>query len=93
MVEHWCDKGWVRGSVTECGRHQLVRGVPSVAPLSERNHVTTEGVASTGQTSKKGTVSHREWFDGRVDAKARVKPVTAKLSDLRREANRGRSNR
>jgi len=87
-MEHLCGDVWRPGSLTECTGHGMVRSRPSTAPLSERNQVTVEGVASTGQVSPKGTVAHREWFDGRVDAKASVRPVTAKLSDLRREHGR-----
>ena len=34
----------------------------------------TEGVATTGQVSPKGTVTHRDHWDGRVDAT--VRPAT-----------------
>ena len=88
MTEHFCGDRWVAGPSNECAEHSRSRARPSVAPLNERNRVTTEGVASTGQVSSKGTVAHREWFDGRIDAKANVRPVTAKLSDLRRQHER-----
>jgi hypothetical protein len=62
--------------------------VVSVAPLAERNNVVVEGVAKTGQVSTKGTVAHREWFDGHVDANASPRPV--KGPKLTREQAFGR---
>jgi hypothetical protein len=87
-MEHLCGDVWRPGSVGECTRHGMVRVRPPTTPFSERSHVTVEGVASTGQVSPKGTVAHREWFDGHVDATASVRPVTAKLADLRRQHGR-----
>ena len=90
MVEHMCNGRWVAGPVVACGDHPRPGRALNLAPFNQRTHVTTEGVAATGQVSSKGTVSHREYFDGRMDAKARVRPVTAKLSDLRRQHERGK---
>ncbi len=39
--------------------------------VTPRVRVTTEGVAATGETSPKGTVTVREAWDGRVAAAAR----------------------
>ena len=75
MIEHHCAGKWVAGSLAECGNHRLVRRAVSVAPLAERNNVVVEGIAKTGQVSTKGTVAHREWFDGHVDANASPRPV------------------
>jgi len=87
-VEHYCRDGWVEGALNGCAHHNPIRGRPPVTPLNERSNTTVEGVAQTGQISPKGTVAHTEWFDGHVDAKATVKPVTGKLSDLRRQHER-----
>jgi len=84
MVEHWCGNRWRPGPVTECVFHYRPGRAPNVTPYNQRSHITVEGVASTGQVSPKGTVAHKEHFDGRVDAHATVKPVTLKLSELRR---------
>ncbi len=88
MIEHRCQGKWVPGSLTECGDHRPVRRVVSVAPLAERNNIVVDGVAQTGQVSPKGTVAHREWFDGHVDATARPRPV--KGPGLTREQAFGR---
>ena len=85
MIEHYCGGRWRPGPVSACPDHRRPGRAPNVTPFNQRTHTVTEGVASTGQVSPKGTVSHREHFDGRVDAKATVKPVTAKLSELRSE--------
>ena len=88
MVEHYCQGEWRPGPVTACPDHARPGVAANVTPFDQRTNVVTEGIAKTGQVSDKGTVSHREHFDGRVDAKARVTPVTAKLSDLRRQHGR-----
>jgi hypothetical protein len=86
VSEHFCGGRWVAGAFNECGSHSRIRARPSVIPLQDRNRITVEGVAKSGQVSSKGTVKHREWFDGRVDAKANVRPVTGKLSEMRKRA-------
>ncbi len=85
MVEHLCKGRWVDGLIIACPHHAHQGRALNLTPFDQRTNVVTEGVAATGQISEKGTVSHREHFDGRMDAKARVRPVTAKLSDLRRQ--------
>jgi hypothetical protein len=85
VIEHWCEDRWRPGAITECSVSHRRRGrAPNVTPYNQRTNTVTEGVASTGQISPKGTVAHREHFDGRVDAHANVQPVTVKLSELRR---------
>ena len=84
MVEHLCKGSWVPGPIAECGNHRRQGRALNLSPLASRHNVVTEGVAKTGQVSPKGTVAHREWFDGRVDAKASPRPVSVKLSDLKR---------
>lgn len=91
MVEHWCGGTWKPGTVGACPDHARSGRAPNLTPYNQRTHVTTEGVASTGQVSPKGTVAHREHFDGRVDAKASVKPVTVNLSELKEQYERRRS--
>ncbi len=83
MVEHWCGDGWKLGPVTACPDHVRPGRALNLTPFDGRSNTTVEGVAKTGQTSPKGTVAHTEHFDGHVDAKASVKPVSAKLSDLK----------
>lgn len=76
--------------MVECGKHNIISERPSTLPLNQRNHVTVEGVASTGQVSPKGTVKHREWLNGRVDGKANVRPLSVKLSEFRRRIDASR---
>ena len=40
-----------------------------------RPSTTTEGIARTGEVSKRGTVSHREEWDGRIAAQANPAPM------------------
>ncbi len=39
------------------------------------SRITTEGIARTGEVSKRGTVSHKEHWDGRVAAQAGPAPM------------------
>ena len=87
-MEHWCADRWKPGPVAACEGHARRGRAPNLTAFGSRTHTITEGVAASGQVSPKGTVAHREHWDGRVDAKATVKPVTAKLSDLRRQHER-----
>ena len=82
MVEHYCNGRWVNGPVLRCADHRRIGSAYNTTPYEERNNITVEGVASTGQISTKGTVAHREWFDGHVDATANPVPVTMKWSNL-----------
>lgn len=86
-MEHFCQGKWTAGPVTACASHSLRGRALNLAPFHQRTNVVTEGVAQTGQVSDKGTVSHKEHFDGRMDAVARVRPISVKLSDLRRQQN------
>lgn len=85
MVEHMCNGRWVAGPIHACPNHLPIGRALNLTPFDQRTNVVTEGVAKTGQTSPKGTVAHTEHFDGRVDATASVRSVTAKLSELRRQ--------
>lgn len=84
MVEHWCHRSWQPGPVSGCDAHPRPGRALNLTPYDQRSYVTVDGVAKTGQVSPKGTVAHKEWFDGHVDAKASPRSVTAKLSDLRK---------
>ncbi len=42
----------------------------------------TEGVASTGQVSKKGTVTHTDHWDGRMDATVRPKALGLRVTPM-----------
>jgi len=88
MVEHYCRGGWAPGPIAECGNHRFQGRALNLTPFATRQNVVTEGIAKTGQVSPKGTVAHREWFDGRVDAKASPRPVIAKLSEMRKQHGR-----
>lgn len=80
MIEHWCGGRWQPGAVLECALGHVRRGrAPNLTPFAGRTHTVTEGVASTGQVSSKGTVAHREHFDGRVDATVNPRPVSVSL--------------
>ena len=85
MIEHWCRGAWKPGAVAACPGHPRSGRALNLTPFDQRSNVTIEGVAQTGQVSPKGTVAHREWFDGHTDAKASVRSVTAKLSEMRSE--------
>ena len=87
LVEHHCGGKWVDGPVVACPRHSHQGRTRDLRPFAERNNVVVEGVAKTGQVSPKGTVAHREWFDGHVDANARPRPVSMKMSEVKRLAN------
>ena len=43
--------------------------------LTLRTNITTEGIATTGEEHPRGTVSHKEYWDGRVAAMARPAPI------------------
>ena len=88
MVEHMCRGSWAPGPVAACLNHARPGRALNLDPFDQRTNTITDGIASTGQMSPKGTVAHTEHFDGRVDATASVRPVTAKLSDLRRQHER-----
>ena len=75
MVEHRCAGEWIDGPVVACPYHSHQGRTRDLRPFDQRNNVVVEGVAKTGQVSPKGTVAHREWFDGQVDANARPRPV------------------
>jgi len=75
MVEHLCNGKWVSGPVIGCPRHAHQGRTRDLRPFRVRSNVVVEGIATTGQVSTKGTVAHREWFDGHVDATARPRPV------------------
>ena len=85
VIEHLCEGEWRLGAVASCPRHAHRGRALNLIPFDQRSNVILEGVAKTGQVSPKGTVAHREWFDGHVDAKASVRSVTAKLSEMRSE--------
>ena len=91
MVEHHCAGVWIDGPVIVCPHHIRQGQVRDVRPFNVRNNVVVEGIAKTGQMSQKGTVKHREWYDGHVDAKASVRPISMKVSELRRLSNERRS--
>ena len=80
MIEHLCQGSWRPGPVAACPDHARAGRALNLSPFGQRSSVTTEGIASTGQVSPKGTVAHREWFDGHVDATARPRPVSYKLA-------------
>ena len=48
---------------------------------AKRTRSKTEGVAKTGKTSTKGTVTHTEHWDGSVDATVRPGPISMKLTN------------
>ena len=89
MIEHYCQGRWVTGPVVACPRHSHQGRTRDLRPFHLRNNVVVEGIAKTGQESNKGTVAHREWFDGHVDATARPRPVKAPVT-LNREQAFGR---
>jgi hypothetical protein len=55
------------------------RGAPRPTRDTD-THSVTEGVASSGEESKQGTVTHIHHRNGRIDATIRPKPVSIKLS-------------
>ena len=61
------------------------RNVMTNSPLylpegyQNRTRSETEGVASTGQVAKTGTVTHTEHWNGSVDATVRPRTVTMKM--------------
>ncbi len=49
--------------------------------LKRKPNITTEGIAHTGEVSKRGTVSHEEMWDGRIAAKANPAPMHYAYND------------
>ncbi|MCH8211273.1 MAG: hypothetical protein IIB99_07855 [Planctomycetes bacterium] len=43
--------------------------------ITPRTNITTEGIARSGEVSERGTVSHKEMWDGRVAVMARPAPM------------------
>ena len=82
-VEHLCNGTWLLGSVGLCPRHtQRGRSAPDVRPYDdERTRDRTEGVAKTGQVSNKGTVTHTDYWSGKLSVVARPNTVHVKLSE------------
>ncbi len=83
MVEHVCRDGWAYGRVENCSHHtQRGKSAADVRPYNDlRFRKRTEGIAKTGQVSNKGTVTHTDYWSGRVAALARPTTIREKFSE------------
>ena len=80
VVDHLCNKLWRSGSVGGCSKHtQRGQSAVDVRPYDdERTRDRTEGIASTGQESNKGTVTHTDYWSGKLSVVDR--PATVKVN-------------
>ena len=82
MVDHLCKNIWVSGPVGNCPHHtQRGQSAADVRPYDDRRaRNRTEGIAKTGQVSKKGTVTHTDYWSGKLSVIARPSTIHHKLS-------------
>lgn len=83
MVDHLCNSLWVAGSVESCPSHnQRGRSAVDVRPFNDqRTRNRTEGVAKTGQVSKQGTVTHTDYWSGKLSVVARPATLNVKATE------------
>ena len=84
MVDHLCKGLWVSGRVGNCSNHtQRGSSAADVRPYDDRRtRVRTEGIAKTGEISKKGTVSHKDFWSGKLQAVARPATLHVDIRDM-----------
>jgi hypothetical protein len=82
VVEHYCRDEWVSGTVSSCQHHMQQRVVPDIRPYNdERTRLRTEGIAKSGQVSKQGTVTHKDFWSGKLAVMARPATLFVKGSE------------
>jgi hypothetical protein len=84
MVDHVCKGLWVTGPVGTCPHHhQRGKKAADVRPYNdERTRVRTEGVAQSGEISKQGTVSHKDYWSGKLQVVARPETLKVSMNDI-----------
>lgn len=96
MRQHFCRGDWAPGAVAGCSLHDH-RGAAAadVRPYNDaRYDDVIEGVAKTGQVSKKGTVEHRRYWSGRQAAKVTTgEPIRQKANEMPGFTDRFEHNR